>query len=89
MSPDTPIPPIPTIPKWPQVKVFLWGAIWTIGCALAPTGVIILDWVRRWDDPPDWTMIAHMSATSCIFGLIAYVRKHKALLQEPPKPPVQ
>jgi hypothetical protein len=78
------IPPIPAIPPWSNVKVFLWGAVWTIGNALAPSAVLVYDWLRRWDDPIDWTMLGHVMAANAALALAGYWRKHKALLSAPP-----
>ena len=88
-DPSANIPPIPPMPTWAQIKVFLWGALWTVGGALAPAATIVVDWLRRWDDPIDWSMVGHMAAVSAVLSLIGYWRKHKALLSPPPPPEVK
>lgn len=88
MTPEPELPPYPTIPPWPRLKVFIFGAMWAILCALPPTIIILRDWATRWDDPVDWGMIAHMTSANIVIALIAYWRKYRALIQAPPGSPM-
>ena len=66
------------------LKVWLLGLLWAIISAMPPVGVLLIDWLQRWNDPPDPVMIWHLAATCAIGGAVAYWRKHKALLKLPP-----
>lgn len=67
-----------------SLKVWLLGLLWAAVAACYPVGILLYDWVHRWDDPPDWTMVWHLAVGCALAGAIAYVRKHRALLQLPP-----
>lgn len=66
------------------MRVFLLGLAWAILAALAPVTVLIVDWVTRWTDPPDPTMLWHLAVTCAVGGAVSFWRKHRALLQLPP-----
>ena len=65
-------------------RVFALGMAWAMLAAMAPVGVVLLDWTTRWTDPPDPTMLWHLAATCAVGGAVSFWRKHKALLQLPP-----
>jgi hypothetical protein len=73
------------IPAKIPLHVFALGMAWAIISAMAPLGILIYDWVTRWSDPPDPTMLIHVGLVCAAGGAIAYWRKYKALLQLPPE----
>jgi hypothetical protein len=85
MSPDADIPPMPS---WSNFKVFIWGAVWSAAIALAPVVVLVTGWWQA-GQPIDWALIQRTAAVSCVAGLVAYGRKHKALLSPPPAAPAE
>ena len=84
MPEDPAQPPLPELPSWLNLKVFLLGAVWATLGGLSPTLVILYDWITHWKDPIDWTMFTHLAVSNAAMALVAYVRKHKALLSPPP-----
>jgi len=75
-------------PKWSDLKVFLLGALWIVLLSLGPVAWTIWMWVT---DPVDntisWHQLAGLAGTCAGPALVAYWRKHKALLEPPPDKP--
>lgn len=65
-------------------KIFIYGFVITVGCALAPFFLFIWDWYDKFDDAPPVNMIWHQLALCGGGGAILYWRKYKAQLELPP-----
>jgi len=84
------IPPPVGAPEFPHIsggklKIFLLGALWAVCGGLIPVGTLLWDWISRWSDPPDWTMVIHQAVLCSGLALIGYWRKYKAWLMQPPE----
>lgn len=70
---------------WAQkLRFFVLGASWAVLLTMGPVGITLWDAVQHYNDPVDWPQIEKLAAASAVPALIAYWRKHKALLEIPP-----
>lgn len=87
MAAPQPQPELPPVPSWRNLKIFLWGALWIVLGALGPVGYTIWSWVTDPLDPTiDWHHLLKLAGACAGPALVAYWRKHKALLSPPPTP---
>jgi hypothetical protein len=80
MTPTQNTIPLRSIPP----KIWILGMVWTMIQWMAPVGVLLINWLTRWQDPPDWVMIGEVAFACAFGGAAAYWREYKALIQLPP-----
>ena len=71
-------------PCWENVKVFLLGALWVVLLSLGPVAWTLWSWLTNpYDNTVSWPQLGGLFGTCAGPTLIAYWRKHKALLKVP------
>lgn len=71
--------PQPSIP----LSIFLMGAVWAIGFAMAAPATLVFGDLIRWR-PIDWGAAEELAVVNCLLGIASYWRKYAALLKLPP-----
>lgn len=66
-----------------KLRTFAIGILWAALAALAPVATIILDDLHT-GKRTDWDQARRVSVFNAAGGVVAYWRKHKALLKLPP-----
>ena len=58
--------------------------LWSFAGAAWTGAIDALDDIQNYDWPPDWQHVKKIAATSALLGMLAFLRKQRALYQKPP-----
>jgi hypothetical protein len=72
------------MPTWRNFKLFMLGAVWAAISSIGPAAVVIWDSLTNYTDPVDWMQVGRVALVCAGGGVVAFYRKHKALLEIPP-----
>lgn len=73
------------MPSWKNLKIFLLGAAWVALLSLGPVAWTLYEWLTDPSDPSiSWPKLRGLVLTCAGPAVVAYWRKHKALLDECP-----
>jgi len=76
----------PWIPTRGNLRTFFLGGVWFCAGGLVPALMELWEAVTTYQGAPiEWPHIAKMAAAGSAPLAIAYWRKYRALIQEPPK----
>lgn len=68
---------------------YLLALLWSFVGAAGTGAIDALDDIQNYEWPPDWQHMKKVAATGALLGVVAFLRKQRALYAEPPsnKPP--
>lgn len=63
---------------------FLQGLVWAAVGGIASAGLDAADDLKNYSIGLDWPHMQRVAAYGAVLGIVGFIRKHKALLEDPP-----